>query len=241
MVGFVVGALINQDMYTIRTLITAALVGLFPCTAMAATLTGKVVGISDGDTLTVLEGKTPHRIRLNAIDAPERKQDFGDASKKSLSEICFGRPATVDFQETDKYARIIGDVSCQAADGKWVSANAHQVGHGMAWVYRQYSNDPELLRLEEQARSQSQGLWSQPSPIPPWDFRHGKNQATQKAAGVVVQHTASTSAAGFSCNGKRFCKQMTSCEEAKFYLRTCGVYRLDRDGDGIPCESICRQ
>lgn len=205
--------------------------------AYSANLTGKVIGISDGDTLTILEGKTQHKIRLNAIDAPESRQDFGNASKKSLSELCFGKLATVNIQGTDKYDRSIGEVNCQAADGSWVSANTHQVRTGMAWVYRQYSNDAELIRLEELARSQSLGLWSQPSPTPPWDFRHGGSKATQKAAAVV--QTVTTSSTSFTCAGKRFCKQMTSCEEAKFYLRTCGVYRLDRDGDGIPCESIC--
>lgn len=212
---------------------------IFSIPSHADTLTGKVVSVADGDTITILEGKTQHKIRLNAIDAPESRQDFGNASKKSLSEICFDSPAEVVVQGTDDYGRSIGEVSCQAADGSWVSANAHQVGNGMAWVYRQYSNDPELLKLEELARSQSFGLWSQPSPIPPWDFRHGTSQATQKAAAVA--QTVTTSAAGFTCAGKRFCKQMTSCEEAKFYLRTCGIYRLDRDGDGIPCESICRR
>ncbi|MFL9609203.1 thermonuclease family protein [Methylobacillus sp. Pita2] len=219
-----------------KLLITAL---LFCAVAQAATLTGKVVSVADGDTLTILEGKTQHKIRLNAIDAPESRQDFGNASKKSLSEICFDRPAEVVVQGTDDYGRSIGEVSCQAADGRWVSANTYQVSTGMAWVYRQYSNDPELLRLEEQARSQSLGLWSQPSPIPPWDFRHGTSQATQRAAAVVQTVTVST--AGFTCAGKRFCTQMTSCEEAKFYLRTCGIYRLDRDGDGIPCESICKR
>lgn len=206
----------------------------------AEILTGRIVGVADGDTVTLLTPqKQSIKIRLNAIDAPEKGQDFGNASKKSLSDLCFGKEASIDAQGTDKYKRTIGEVHCLQSAGHYVSANIHQVQTGMAWVYRQYSDDTKLIQLEGEAQAASIGLWSQPDPMPPWDFRHGGKASKAKAAAAVVQTVSSTSKAGFTCAGKRFCKQMTSCEEARFYLNVCGVYRLDRDNDGIPCESIC--
>lgn len=195
--------------------------------AKADLLAGQVVSISDGDTLTILtESKQKIIVRLNAIDAPEKNQAFSNASKKSLSLICFKKPATVETLGLDKYGRTIGDVTC---DG--VNANSHQVDNGMAWVYRKYSNDQTLIALEAQAKHMGLGLWDDPNPVPPWDFRHQVIPPTIPA----VKATKS----GFTCDGKRFCKQMISCDEARYYLEVCGVYRLDRDNDGVPCESIC--
>lgn len=196
-------------------------------TAQADLLAGQVVSITDGDTLTVLtENKQKIIIRLNAIDAPEKGQAFSNASKKSLSSICYKKPATVETFGLDKYGRTIGDVACDQ-----VNANSHQVSNGMAWVYRKYSNDPTLIALEAQAKNMGLGLWDDPNPVPPWDFRHKVTPPTVPAV--------KTTNSGFTCAGKRFCKQMISCDEARYYLEVCGIYRLDRDNDGIPCESIC--
>jgi len=196
-------------------------------TAKAELLTGQVVSISDGDTLTILtESKQKIVVRLNAIDAPEKGQAFSNASKKSLSLICYKQSARVETFGLDKYGRTIGDVTCNE-----VNANTHQVDNGMAWVYRKYSNDQTLIALEAQAKNMGLGLWDDPNPIPPWDF---KRQVTPPTVPVVKSTNS-----GFTCSGKRFCKQMISCEEARYYLNVCGVYRLDRDNDGIPCESIC--
>lgn len=190
-------------------------------------LTGQVISISDGDTLTILtESKQKIIVRLNAIDAPEKNQAFSNASKKSLYSICFKKAAIVETFGLDKYGRTIGDVTCNE-----VNANKHQVDNGMAWVYRKYSNDATLIELETQAKNMGLGLWDDPNPVPPWDFRHKTITPTVP----VVKSTSS----GFTCSGKRFCKQMISCEEARYYLEVCGVHRLDRDNDGIPCESIC--
>lgn len=196
-------------------------------TSNADVLSGNVVSITDGDTLTILtESKQKVIVRLNAIDAPENSQAFSNASKKSLSSICFKKAAIVDTFGFDKYGRMIGDVTCNE-----VNANKHQVENGMAWVYRKYSNDAKLIESEAQAKNMGLGLWDDPNPVPPWDFRH---QVTPPTVPVVKSTTS-----GFSCSGKRFCKQMVSCDEARYYLEVYGVYRLDRDNDGVPCESIC--
>jgi endonuclease YncB( thermonuclease family) len=203
-----------------------------PLSVTAAEWSGTVVGISDGDTLTVLNAdKRQVKIRLAEIDAPESKQAFGTQSKKSLSGLCFKKAAVVDDHGTDKYKRTLGRVRCEGID-----ANAEQVKRGMAWAYRQYLTDPAIAELEEQAKAAGAGLWADSEPTPPWEFRHGGKSA--KAVKVSVESTEPSS--GFECAGKSKCGEMSNCAEAKFYLNECGVGRLDRDHDGVPCEAICR-
>nr|WP_322100032.1 excalibur calcium-binding domain-containing protein [Geminicoccus roseus] len=109
---------------------------------------------------------------------------------------------------------------------------------GAAWVYRQYARDPSLLVLEAEARQAGRGLWALPEAqiTPPWEWRQAGGRTVQQP---VARSTVADSGA-FSCGGKRYCKQMTSCAEARFYLEQCGLSRLDGDRDGIPCEKICR-
>jgi len=147
-----------------------ALVFFHAPTLAAETVVGKVVSVADGDTLTILAaGNRQIRVRLNAIDAPEKNQAYGQRAKQALSDLCFGKVATVHVSGYDRYKRALGDVYCDNA-----FANALMVSLGMAWVYRQYSNDPKLLELESQARAQRRGLWSDAHPVPPWDFRRKK-------------------------------------------------------------------
>lgn len=154
-----------------KTLIITALL-LTSSYALAEEWTGKVVGVSDGDTLTVLnQQKRPIKIRLVEIDAPEKSQDYGERSKQSLSELCFNKTAKVDDKGQDRYQRTLGRVYCEGID-----ANAEQVKRGMAWAYRQYLTDPALADLEQVAKNQKIGLWSDTSPIPPWDYRHGSKK-----------------------------------------------------------------
>jgi endonuclease YncB( thermonuclease family) len=206
----------------------------------AETLTGRVVGVSDGDTITVLD-ETNHqtRIRLHQIDAPEKSQDFGARSKQSLSDLVSGKQVSVEVATTDKYGRTVGKVLVGDVD-----ANLEQVKQGMAWVYRQYANDPAYFAAEEAAKSGKLGLWSQSNPAPPWEFRHGGKLA--RAGHTVLQtkdHPTppkSGSNSSFACGEKSRCGNMDSCAEARFYLEKCGLRKLDRDGDGVPCESLCR-
>lgn len=141
---------------------------LFSCTAYANIISGLVIKISDGDTLTILtKDNVQLKIRLSEIDAPEKKQPFGNKSKQSLSNLCFNKVAIVDILKIDRYGRSVGRVKCDNVD-----ANEYQVKNGLAWVYDKYVTDYSLYALQEQAKSKGIGLWSEKSPIPPWIFRH---------------------------------------------------------------------
>ena len=105
----------------------------------------------------------------------------------------------------------------------------------MAWRYLDYVKDlsPEdqgrYASAETEARKRERGLWSEANAIPPWAWRRGQRNSTVNIAPT-----------NFQCDSKRYCREMTSCKEAIFYLRQCGLSRLDGDNDGVPCSSICR-
>lgn len=129
---------------------------------------GKVVGIADGDTITVLLAKQQHKIRLNGIDAPESGQAFGTKSKQALGDMVFGKEVKIEWKERDKYKRIIGEVF--VGDCRVCLA---MVQEGFAWHYVQYSKDPAIAKAEKEARDAKKGLWADAKPIPPWEYRKG--------------------------------------------------------------------
>jgi endonuclease YncB( thermonuclease family) len=142
--------------------------------AWAYDVQGKVIDISDGDTITVLDSaKTQHKIRLAGIDAPESKQAFGQASKKHLSDMVFNCDVTLYCGKTDKYRR---EVCVVMVDGQ--DTNLAQVKAGMAWWYRAYAKEqiPEhraqYQAAEMDAQRQRIGLWRDAEPVPPWEWRH---------------------------------------------------------------------
>ena len=141
--------------------------------AQADTLSGRVVAVHDGDTITVLDNnRMQHKIRLAGIDAPESKQAFVSRSKQNLSNIVYNRQVTVNWQKYDRYGRTVGVVQ---VDGH--NVNLEQVRAGMAWWYRQYARDqsPADRRLyeaaENDARTAKRGLWVDANPVPPWAWR----------------------------------------------------------------------
>ena len=147
--------------------------------AHAETVTGRVVGVADGDTITVLDAdKVQHKIRLAGIDAPEKKQAFGNRSKESLSDMVFDKTVNVETEKRDRYGRQIGKVLVDGLD-----VNLVQVERGMAWFYRQYQreqspNDRRLYEAaEDAAKAGKRGLWRDVEPVPPWDFRHNKSKS----------------------------------------------------------------
>lgn len=142
--------------------------------AEAEILQGEVIGITDGDTVTVLDSnKTAWKVRLMGIDAPEKNQPFGKKSKEALSDLIFGKMVFVEYHKRDRFGRAIGKI---VVDG--VDANLEQVKAGLAWHYKQYqkeqsSEDREVYsRAEEQARADQKGLWADSAPVPPWEWRH---------------------------------------------------------------------
>lgn len=157
-----------------RLLVLCLFAVLVTAGADARTVTGKVVRIADGDTATVLVDQRQVRVRLVAIDAPEVRhgrndpgQPFGQASRRSLRTLIGGRDVRVEDRGQDQYGRMLGTIYVGT-----LNVNAEQVRLGMAWVYRHYSNDPALLTLEREARQARRGLWRDPHPVPPWDYRH---------------------------------------------------------------------
>jgi endonuclease YncB( thermonuclease family) len=153
----------------------------------AEPLVGRVVGIADGDTITVLDAnRQQHKIRLMGIDAPEKAQPFGQKSKSSLSAMVFNRDVEVIGDKKDRYGRTIGkvmaaDPNCNVhACPKIHDVNLMQVMSGMAWWYRQYAKeqppkDREDYEVAEfNAKVQRQGLWADKNPVAPWDWRRQK-------------------------------------------------------------------
>lgn len=210
------------------------LLALLAGNSFAYEITGKVVNVADGDTITIMDAnKKQNKIRLADIDAPEKGQPYGNRATQRLKALVAGKQVTADCREKDKYGR---DICTVTVDG--IDVNADLVATGHAWVYEQYNSRADLPPMQEEAKAKNIGLWSLPEAqiIKPSDWRHGnKNVQAQ----VKEAKTKQAAKADFSCGSKRFCKQMTSCAEAKFYLQQCGLKQLDRDSDGVPCETIC--
>jgi len=212
-----------------------------------AVFTGRVVGVTDGDTLTLLDAQNvQHTIRLAEIDAPERGQPWGNRSKETLSALVFGKTVTVRQTDTDRYERVVGRVFAEGVD-----VNLAMIERGPAWAYRQYLTDDTLIGVEARARDARVGLWSMSAvqTVAPWEWRRGVRVGEGEGAstgarpqGLLSQTPAVVDpalGAAFTCAGKRVCREMSSCAEAHFYLRQCGVGSLDGNGDGEPCEVLC--
>ena len=217
----------------LRILFLAACLALSSTAAapVQPTLTGRVVAVTDGDTLTLLTpDKIQHKVRLDQIDAPESGQPWGRNAKRLLSDRVFDKTVTVRSSGRDRYGRTLGRVSADGAD-----VNAALVREGGAWAYRQYLTDRRMIALEQDARAAGRGLWALPAAetTPPWAWR-----AAQRSSPRAPPRNGGSSS--FRCGEKRYCTQMTSCEEARFHLKQCGLSRLDADNDGVPCESLCR-
>ena len=131
-------------MFILRSLLIVSL--LLVGTAHAETLLGRVVGVADGDTITVLDAdRQQHKIRLQAIDAPEKAQPFGQRSKENLSRLVFGKDVRVEWDKRDRYKRIVGKVWVQPAScptcPMTLDAGHAQITVGLAWWYRKYASE----------------------------------------------------------------------------------------------------
>lgn len=149
---------------------------LLGCSAHAETFEGTVIRVVDGDSLIVELNHQPVRVRLKEIDAPELKQPFGKRSQESLSALCENKVARVTWDEKDRNKRTLGRVWCGEID-----ANAEQVRRGLAWVFDRYVKDRSLYTLQETARSNRFGLWTDAAPLPPWEWRRAKGTLEYRA------------------------------------------------------------
>lgn len=152
-----------------------ALIAVLPC-AHAETFTGTVVGVADGDTITVLDNQFhQHKVRLVGIDAPEKKQDYGQRSKQNLAVMVFGRSVSIESRKADRYGRMVGKVIVDGTD-----VNLRQVEAGLAWHYKTYEREQEpgdraaYAAAETAARADRRGLWAIPAAQPPWEFRRSQ-------------------------------------------------------------------
>lgn len=134
-----------------------------------ADFSGMVVGVSDGDTITVLKDREQVKVRLVEIDAPEKGQAFGNRSKQALSALAHGKQVEIREHGTDRYGRTLGRVYQSGLD-----VNTEMVRRGMAWVYVKFAKEKGLFQIEAEAREQRRGLWVDKEPVPPWEWRTGK-------------------------------------------------------------------
>lgn len=142
--------------------------------ANAEVLSGRVVGVTDGDTISLLDsGYNMHKIRLGGIDAPEKKQAFGNVAKQSLSGLIYNQQVHVQWHKKDRYGRKVGKVWADDTD-----INLEQIKRGMAWYYKKYKGElvqaDRIIYVQAQIEAERKqvGLWVDADPIAPWDFRN---------------------------------------------------------------------
>ncbi|MFZ5863169.1 MAG: thermonuclease family protein [Nitrospirota bacterium] len=156
--------------HPVRAVLVAVILAVLVSPSLGAQgreLTGQVVGVSDGDTITVRSGRQTVKVRLAGIDCPEKRQAFGARAKQFTSQRAFDQTVTIIPVDVDRYGRLVGEVILPNGE----SLNRALVAAGLAWWYRKYSDDEDLEQLEEEARQAERGLWADADPIPPWEFR----------------------------------------------------------------------
>ncbi|WP_292004265.1 thermonuclease family protein [Chlorobium sp.] len=142
--------------------------------AHALELEGRVVRVRDGDTIVMLDaGRELHVIRLAHIDTPEKNQPYGNRAKQFVSSLVYGKTVRIDVTDRDRYGRLIGVVYIGATN-----VNLQLVRHGYAWWYREYSRDVSYGRTELDAFERRSGLWADSRPVPPWEWRRKKREAS---------------------------------------------------------------
>jgi endonuclease YncB( thermonuclease family) len=157
----------------IRRTLTALLIAASASAHAGTIITGRVVRVSDGDTLTLLDAEQrQHVVRLDGIDAPEKGQPFGHASKRHLSDLAFDRDSFAKCHKTDRYRRNVCRVIVDDVD-----LGLEQLRAGLAWVFSRYAHElpaqlrAEYIEAERAARDEQRGLWSETEPISPWEWR----------------------------------------------------------------------
>jgi micrococcal nuclease len=195
-----------------------------PLAAGAETYTAQVIAVLDGDTVMVMRDNRKTTLRLAGIDAPEKQQAYGITSRDALAALVLRKSVRVTTQAVDDYGRGIALI-----DVGRINVNEELLRRGLAWEYSQHHSNKMLLALQSRAQTAKRGLWVEANPVPPWMFRKAQAPAGKQAAAATA------------CGSKHYCSQMLSCEEATFYLTQCHVKTLDKNGNGLPCENLCRR
>lgn len=206
-----------------------------PLSVAAESIEAKVIAVLDGDTVLIARaGHKPEKVRMLNIDAPEKDQAYGAQSKQSLAGLVLKKKVRVEIAAHDQYGRLLGQLY---VDGN--NINEEQVKRGMAWEYSGFHSNRGYIALQSNAQQSRLGLWAQREPQAPWQWRklHAshppeKSPPKKKAGETPLFYDA-------ACGRKTRCSQMHSCDEAHFYLVRCAVKTLDRNHDGVPCESLC--
>lgn len=183
---------------------------LVPSLCLAQTLTGKVISVADGDTITILTNtKQQVKIRLYGIDTPESGQAFGQKAKQFTSSLVFGKQVEVKAYDTDKYGRTVGVVLVNGQN-----VNEEIIRAGYAWQYRKYCKEtfcPSWLDLEDRARSSKIGIWYDKKPIPPWEWR--KVARESNSPDPFVSPLPSVSAGAYHGNIKSHVLHASRCQD----------------------------
>ena len=187
-------------------------------------LTGKVVGVTDGDTVTMLVNRKPLKVRLYGIDAPETKQSFGNRSKQALAAMVHGKVIQLNKTGTDRYGRTLGIIHHENTD-----VNAKMIQDGWAWHYKYYNDEQRLANLETQARKTKLGLWADSNPSAPWDFRRTGQTSSTGSRSVQAPE------AGYWLNLSSGVRHNSSCKNYRNTKRgrPCGP------NEGKPC-GLCK-
>jgi micrococcal nuclease len=156
-------------------ILCSAYLFVFPSLLYAGPWEGKVVGVSDGNTIKALKDGKQVEVRLATIDCPKKGQPYGQAARKFTADLVAGKIVKVWPTDTDRYGRIVAFVFVGDTD-----LNKELLKAGLAWHYKQYSRDPELAKLEFQARSKKIGLWAEPDRVPPWEYRKHERSGKPK-------------------------------------------------------------
>jgi micrococcal nuclease len=192
------------------------------------TISGKVVSVTDGDTITVLDSSnTQHKIRIYGVDCPESHQDYGQKAKQFTSDLVFGKTVEVKVMDTDRYSRKVGIVNVV---GKCL--NEELVKNGMAWFYGQYckaSFCSQWKQYQEEASSKKIGLWSMQNPIHPWEFRRKPVMSNTTQIATIVEYHGNSKSMVFHTQRCRFynCKNCTvifhdRSQAIKSEFKSCG-------------------
>lgn len=207
-----------------------------PLVAAERQLQCKVVGISDGDTLTCLFERKPLKVRLQHIDAPESAQPFGKRAKQALSSLAFKQEVRLVVSGYDKYERLLAVVYNHRNE----NLNLELVEQGMAWAYRQ--TQPIYQQAQSRAQAAKIGLWQDKNPINPADWRANKRSDFSQNLQIFPQNRP---LAAVDCSLKLSCGQMErqgfSYAQAASYFQQCGWKELDGNHDGIPCNRLYRK